>query len=411
MKILIITMQLSDPPASGGAIRVLGVIKGLHEAGHQVSLMAFATDEEKQQAVRLSALCETIITVPPPQPRSKTRRLRDLLLTRQPDIAFRFYDPAFEQRLRQLLAEQQFDLIQIEAIEAACYLPIAIAASPAAKIVFDTFNAEYVLQRVIADIDRRELKRLPAALYSWIQSRRIRRYEAEMCRLSDAVIAVSPEDADALRIFRVDGKISIVPSGIIVQDYAKQVDETRDRDNLPSNRLVFTGKMDYRPNVDAMLWFAEDILPLIRHQLPNIQVDIVGQQPHTRLQRLTEDNRIQLTGRVESVIPYLQAAGVYIAPLRMGSGTRLKLLEAMACGCAIVATSTAAAGLLPEVKASMRIADDPAGFAAQVIDLLQHPEQRDTLGTEAQRQVRAHYDWSVLIPMLLNAYREIGLVL
>jgi glycosyltransferase involved in cell wall biosynthesis len=409
MKILIITTQLPDPPASGGALRVFGIVKGLHEAGHQVSLITFATDEELRQTKRLSQYCVAIITVPPPQPRSRLHRLRDLLLTRQPDISFRFYDPGFDSRLRQLLTQQQFDLLQIEAIEAAIYLPAAKAASPTANIVFDTFNAEYVLQRVIADIDRREFKRLPAAIYSWIQSRRIRRYEAEICRLSEAVIAVSTEDADALRNFREDKKVHVVPSGITVEDYAKPIDQSAPRHNLEEKRLVFTGKMDYRPNIDAVLWFTDEILPSIRRQYPDVQLDIVGQQPHPRLQQLSAQAGINLTGRVASIIPYLQQADVYIAPLRMGSGTRLKLLEAMACGCAIVATSTAAAGLLTEAKQAMLISDDPQAFAAQTTQLLQDASKREALGMEAQRQVRAHYDWSVLIPMLLNVYRKIGL--
>jgi polysaccharide biosynthesis protein PslH len=410
MNILIITTQLPDPPASGGSLRVFGIIKGLHEAGHRVSLITFATEAELQQAARLSALCETIITVPPPQPRSRLRRLRDLIVTHRPDIAFRFYDLTFLRQLRQLLNEKSFDLIQIEAIEAVCYLPVAKSAQPDAKIVLDTFNAEYVLQRVIADIDRREVKRMHAALYSWIQSHRIRRYEAVMCHLADAVIAVSQEDAEALRPFREDDKVFVVPSGITVEDYAKQGLEEQKAHKPQSNMLVFTGKMDYRPNVDAMLWFVDDILPLIRQQSLDVQLEIVGQQPHPRLERLTQQPGVTLTGRVQSVIPYLQRAAVYVAPLRMGSGTRLKLLEAMACGCAIVATSTAAAGLLPEVKQAMLVVDDAETFASATVKLLQDTNQRIALAEEAQRQVRAHYDWSVLIPMLLNVYREIGLV-
>ncbi len=411
MKILIITTQIPDPPASGGALRVFGIIRGLHEAGHQITLMSVANPTELHDAKQITAICERIVTVPPAPPRTVTRRLRDLALTRQPDIAFRFYDPAFEARLRELLAEVTFDLIQIEAIEAACYLPVVKnalvrTAQTGTKVVFDTFNAEYQLQRVIASIDRRELKRLPAAIYSLIQTRRLKRYEAEMCRIADAVIAVSPEDAEALRsLFHSDGKVFIVPSGITVKDYTKP-DETL---TLHANSLIFTGKMDYRPNIDAMLWFADEIFPLIQQQMPDIHVYIVGQQPHARLDRLRSLHAMTLTGRVESVIPYLHAGAVYIAPLRMGSGTRLKLLEAMASGCAIVATTTASAGLLDEAKQAMKIADDPQIFAQAVVELLRDRDQRQAAGVQAYEQVSAHYDWSKLIPKLLNTYREIGL--
>jgi glycosyltransferase involved in cell wall biosynthesis len=351
----------------------------------------------------LAALCEQIITLPPPR-RTRFQRLRDLLLTRQPDIARRLYSDAFADRLRDLLTRERFDLIQFEAIESVCYLPVARAAQPDTRIVFDTFNAEYLLQRVIYTIDRAELKRLPLAVYSWIQARRIERYEGAMCRQANAVIAVSPEDADALRGFRPDGYVPVVPSGIFVADYTKDTTAA----DLGPRALVFTGKMDYRPNVDAMLWFHEAIFPAVRREFPDARLIIVGQQPHGRLDGLRADPAVTITGWVDSVQPYLRGSAVYIAPLRMGSGTRLKLLEALATECAIVATTTAAAGLLPEVRAAMRIADDAPAFAGHIIDLLRHPEQRTALGAQSRLEVSRAYDWSAIIPRLLAVYEELG---
>jgi len=403
MRILIVTASLPYPPASGGAIRVAGILKGLHENGHQVTLAALHDGKPAPESTPLAAYCARIITAPPPT-RSKSQRLRDLVFTRQADIAKRLYSPAFAEQLRALLAKESFDIIQCEAIESACYLPLIREAQPAAKRVFDTFNAEYMLQRVIYQIDRRELKRLPMALYSWIQAGRIQRYEAEMCRLADAVIAVSPEDADALRALGGQTPIHIVPSGITVTDY------TRDSSHidLGARAIVFSGKMDYRPNVDAALWFGESIYPRIKAQADSVRWWIVGQQPHPRLESLRADPSVTITGRVDAVQPYLNSATVYAAPLRMGSGTRLKLLEAMASGCAIVATSIAASGLLPEVKAAMHIADDENTFADAVVALLEDSATRAQLGTAAREQVAAFYDWSVLIPRLLAAYKGLG---
>ncbi len=404
MRILVVTTSLPYPPASGGAIRVAGILKGLHENGHQVTLAALHDGKPAPESTPLAAYCDRIITAPPPT-RSKSQRLRDLVFTRQADIAKRLYSPAFAEQLRALLAKESFDIIQCEAIESACYLPLIREAQPAAKLVFDTFNAEYMLQRVIYQIDRRELKRLPMALYSWIQARRIQRYEAAMCHLADAVIAVSPEDADALHALGGHTPIHIVPSGITVTDYTHDSSRT----DLGACAIVFSGKMDYRPNVDAALWFGESIYPRIKAQADNVRWWIVGQQPHPRLDVLRVDPSITITGRVDAVQPYLNSATVYVAPLRMGSGTRLKLLEAMASGCAIVATSIAASGLLPEVKAAMRIADDESTFADAVVALLEDLATRAQLGTTAREKVAAFYDWSVLIPRLLSVYRGLGI--
>ncbi|MCU0495892.1 MAG: glycosyltransferase [Anaerolineae bacterium] len=402
MRILIISGSLPYPPASGGALRVSGILQGLQAAGHQLTLMTFHSNELERTP--LAQWCEQIITVPYPV-RSRWQRLRDLIFTRQPDIARRLYTEAFAERLRFLLAKETFDLIQFEGIEVAPYLPIAKATQPKAKLCFDTFNAEYLLQRVIAQIDRQTIRRWPAALYSTIQATRIEQFEREMSQLADLVIAVSPEDADALRGFRVDQQIFIVPSGITVDAYSKRQKSIE----LGKQAIVFTGKMDYRPNVDAMLWFGESIFPKIQAALPDAKLYIVGQQPHARLNGLQAKIGIFLTGWVDSVQPYLQNASVYVAPLRMGSGTRLKLLEAMASGCAIVATPAAAAGLSVEVNTVMRIAADEDSIANEVIDLIRHPDQQTALGQRARDYVRAHYDWSVLIPRLLLAYKEIGL--
>lgn len=404
MRILFITASIPYPLASGGAIRTFGIIKGLHEAEHQITLMSFHDGDALPQTTPLDELCEEIITFPSPQ-RSTTQRIQQLLLSNQADIATRFYSQQFADKVTQLVKNSEFELVQIEAIEAACYIPIVKSANPNIKIVFDTFNAEAELQKVIYQIDRQDIKKLPKALYSLIQTQRIYQYEGDLCRMADAVIAVSPEDQALLSDYRQDDRTFIVPSGISVDDYQPPAEKL----DLGEKAVVFTGKMDYRPNVDAMLWFVDSIWGQIKQQQPDAKLYIVGQKPNAQIQALGEENDIVVTGWVDSVSPYLFGATVYIAPLRMGSGTRLKLLEAMASGCAIVATSIAAAGLLDDVKGVMSIADDEVGFAQSVSNLLANPRKRKNLQTQTRQAVKQHYDWQVLIPRLLKVYEEIGL--
>jgi glycosyltransferase involved in cell wall biosynthesis len=179
--------------------------------------------------------------------------------------------------------------------------------------------------------------------------------------------------------------------------------------DLGPNALVFTGTMDYRPNVDAMLWFTEAVLPQVLAKVPDAHLYIVGKNPHPRLAHLHHVPGITLTGRVDSTVPYLHAASVYTAPLRMGSGTRLKLLEAMSAGCAIVSTTIAAAGLQADVKSSMVIADEPAALVDAIVALLGDGARRGTLGQAARQSVARRYDWPVIIPRLLHVYEGISL--
>jgi polysaccharide biosynthesis protein PslH len=404
MRILFVTASLPYPPASGGLLRIYGLMHGLHQQGHRLTLISFDDGKLRAEETPLAAMCERIVTVTP-KSRTKIDRLRDLIFSSQPDIARRFYSGEFAVRLRELLNSQQFDLVQFEGIEAVCYLPLVRTVQPKAKTCFDTFNAEYVLQRGIFEVDRQTVKRWPAAIYSYIQSRRIRRFEGEMCRMATCVIAVSPEDAELLAPFRPDRKVYTVPNGIFVNDYANSVKFL----DLGENALVFTGKMDYRPNVDAALWFADHVLPLVQKQVPQAQFYIVGQQPHPRLDMLRQRPGVHLTGWVDSTQPYLHSAAVYVAPLRMGSGTRLKLLEAMASGCAIVATTAASAGLHPDAKQGMIVVDDEGAMAGAIVRMLQNPQQSEALRHEAKRLVQQYYDWSVLIPRLLDAYKDAGI--
>lgn len=402
MHILLLTPALPYPPHQGGALRNFGILRGLRAAGHRITLFSFS--DQPGDSTPLPVLCDRVVTVKPPA-RSTARRLRDLVLSGHPDLARRLETPESRDALARLLGETRFDVIQFEGLEMAIYLPLARQLQPAAKLIYDAHNAEYALQRVIARVETKNRKRLPAAVYSQIQAARIFNFERHICGAADGVIAVSDEDAAALRGFRPAGKIHVLPNGIFVDDYTLPPQR---RLELGEHVLVFTGKMDYRPNVDAMLWFVDDILPLIHASAPNARLYIVGQKPHGSLEALRSRDHIELTGWVAEVQPFLHAAGVYVAPLRMGSGTRLKILEAMAAGCAVVATSTATAGLRDEAREFIWIADTERDFADAVIRLLNDPAERARRGAEARAVVKQHYDWSALTPCLLNIYKDIG---
>ncbi|MCC6804782.1 MAG: glycosyltransferase [Anaerolineae bacterium] len=406
MQILLLTPALPYPPHQGGALRNFGILHGLHHAGHAMSLLSFHDGGNGVSEIPepLRDACARVEIVAPPA-RTPVHRLRDLLLSGQPDLARRLEAPAFRERLRAMLQQTNFDLIQFEGLEMAIYLPLVRQLQPGAKLIYDAHNAEYALQQVIANVEGGSTSRLPNALYSRIQAQRIARFERAICGQADAVIAVSPEDADALRGFRADHRIHVLSNGIFCDDYA----EPSQAVELGDAVLVFTGKMDYRPNVDAMQWFSEAVLPLIRAERPDARLYIVGQKPHTSLQPLREDEHVEVTGWVVQVQPFLHAAQVYVAPLRMGSGTRLKILEAMAAGCAVVATSIAVAGLEREAREALIVADTETTFAQSVVSLLNDANQRRALGKDAKRIVRKYYDWSALIPCLIDIYRDVGL--
>lgn len=405
MRILFLTSQVPYPPHGGGALRVYGLLHGLHRAGHQLDLLTFnEPSAPAPEQTPLGALCQCIRSVPY-TPRSARQRLHDLLFTRHADLARRFESAEYAAALRDQLRMARYDAIHMQSLEMAAYLPLLRAAAPQARLIYDAYNAEYDLQRSIFAVDRRQVARLPQALYSFIQWRRLMRFERAVCRDSDAVIAVSEADAAALRKLAPEKEIAVVPNGIFTADYAQPTQ----RLNLGDSALLFTGTMNYRPNVDAVLWFVEHVLDRVRQAVPSARLFIVGNKPHPRLDAIRQRPDVEITGFVQDVTPFLHSAAIYIAPLRMGSGTRLKLLQAMAVGCAIVSTSVGAQGIALQNGREAIIADDALSFAQAIIGLLNDPDRRAALGAAARQLVQARYDWSVIVPCLLKLYERLGL--
>jgi len=410
-RILMLTPQLPIPPqaltgtSQGTTIRNFNLIAGLARR-HTVDLVSFVATETAPGDLpeELVRCCRRIITVPQPT-RTTRQRIRDTFLSPLPDMALRLASSVMHEHLDHLLAGPdagEYDVIQIEGIEMAGYLP-ARAGHGAPRVVFDDHNAEYVLQRRACLTDLRRPSRWPAAVYSLIQWRKLVGYERRVCREADRVVAVSEADAAALRRLLPGLDVTVVPNGVDLTFLQPGV--VPPQPGLSRNALVFTGKMDYRPNVDAVLWFVDAVLPLILEQAPDAHFYVVGQQPHARLARLAEHPAVTLTGRVPDVRPYIAGAGVYVVPLRIGGGTRLKVLEAMAMGRPIVSTRLGCDGFAFTDGQEVVFADEPAAFAASVLALLRDPAEAAALGRRARQHVEAELGWDAIVPRLEALYR------
>ena len=394
--ILLLTPQVPYPPRQGTALRNWGILRGL-TAHHRVSLLTFAApDQPIEPPASLSDIVERVAIIP--QPTRTTRdRLHDLLTSTRPDLTLRLESTAFRQQLQTWLDAYPFDWLQIEGLEMAPYLDL-ISPSPVCRLpstIFDDHNCEYVLQKRAGSADLRHPRRWLAALYSAIQWRRLRRYEAAICRRANLVITVSEADAHALQRIIPTLDPLVIPNGITVAEYASFTDVAE----LHQPAFVFTGTMDFRPNVDGALWFAAEVWPHIRVALPNAHLYLVGRHPHRRLAALRELPGIIITGSVPDTRPYINAATIYIVPLLIGGGTRLKLLEATSMGKAIVSTTLGAEGFVHPEEA-MHLADDPMAFAEACVHLARDAAARAQF--EARARAYAHaYDWDVLLPPLL----------
>ena len=401
-RILMLTPQLPYPPHQGTSLRNLHILKALSER-HSVTLLSFAERDRPQEIEPLTSLCRVLEPVPAPT-RSTRDRMLQLATSPLPDVAMRLRSDDFSSALLKALRAEHYDAVQVEGIELAWYIDSIRKVSPLTKVVLDCHNAETELQRRARRAGLPNPARWPAVVYSSIQVRRLARFEGWALREADAVIAVS--GADRTYLTHVLGytakEITVIPNTIDVVEYAGGIPV----DGEVSYDLVFTGKMDYRPNSDGVLWFAEHVWPVLKRQRPETTWAIVGQRPDKGIDALKKQDGITVTGRVPHVQPYISAASVYIIPLRIGSGTRLKLIEAMAAGKAIISTGLGAEGVDIVEGTHIILADTADEWVAAIIQLLNDGILRSKLGAAA-REIAAKYDWRQTIPTINTVYQSL----
>ncbi|RIK40045.1 MAG: glycosyl transferase family 1 [Chloroflexi bacterium] len=407
MRLLFLTPQLPYPARQGATLRNFALIKYLAQR-HDVDLLTFlAPGEELAAANPLHQLCRRVGATPQPL-RTTKQRMVTTLRSWRPDMALRLDDPAMHHLVAQWLEQEVYDGVQIEGIEMAQYGRWVTDRRQRAVLVFDDHNCEYLLQKRSALTDLREPRRWPAAAYSLVQWQKLRHYEAMICRQANAVLAVSEADRAALAAVAPDLSIRVISNGIDLADYPLAVADAVAPS--PPYHILLTGKMDYRPNIDAALWFGRMVLPLVQAEEPQVRFQIVGQNPHPRLDELRANPAVIITGAVPEVHPYLQAATVCVIPMRVGGGTRLKALEAMAAGKAIVSTGLGVEGIPVRDNQELLLADTPADFAAATLALIRDAqaggERARQLGACARAFVADRYSWEQILPAVEEVYAE-----
>ncbi len=394
-EILFLTPSAPYPPNQGGSIRTWGQIKRLSDI-HNVHLVTFVEEISSAGEREEYKTSKQIVF----QAQSKLERLKQMLLSSQADLKLRLQTESFAKHVTKLLNNSRFDGVHIEGLEMGTYIDAVRHSAPDAKIVFDAFNAELLIQQRAFDTDKRNPKRWLHALYSRLQLPRIKRFEADVCAKADHVLYVSPEDGVELRKHGSASDFVLVPNGIHVNDYAV----AQPNNAVPT--LVYTGKMDYRPNIDAIVWFVNEIYPQLKAEFPTIELLIVGKSPAPAVRALAAVGGVTVTGMVPDIQPYMAKADVYIAPLRMGGGTRFKLLEAMAMGRPIVSTRIGAEGFSATDGVEMHLADTVAEQVAAIRTVLKNPAAGNALGLRGRKFVEENFDWDVILPKLDALYED-----
>jgi polysaccharide biosynthesis protein PslH len=387
MHILWVKSELLHPLDKGGRIRTYEMLRRLRDH-HRVTYVALddgtTTPEQRARALEY---CDELALVPWRRaPLRGWRRGLAILRNVVSSLPFAlapYRSAAMTRAIRErcTAGEDRADVVVCDFLVPALNVPDGL---PCPVVLFQ-HNVEAMIWERRTRVATNPIMRL----YMAEQWRRMRRVEREQCRRFDHVVAVSPEDAAVFREAYGVERVSSVPTGVDTDFFRPSGTVSR-----KAASIVFTGSMDWMPNEEGMVWFVEAILPRIEQAVPEATLTIVGRNPTARVKALAEGRpRVSVTGTVNDVRPYLEAASVVVVPLRVGGGTRIKIYEAMGMERAVVSTTIGAEGLDVRDGTHLILADEAATFAEAVIALLRSPEQAEDIGQTAASHVRSHFGW------------------
>ncbi len=386
MRILWLKTELLHPLDKGGKIRTYHMLRGLREHA-QVTYLTLDDGTAAPDAwIKAREYSDELIIVPFSPPAKGTPAYYAALLrnlaSRLPYAVARFRSPAMRDAIARAVRDRRVDLVVCDFLVPAVNVPVGLGV----RSVLFQHNVEAAIWARHAQVARSFVMRA----YMGEQWRRMRAFEQRECRRFDHVIAVSELDRDTFRDGYGLTSVSAIPTGVDVDFFHPSPTVV----TVPTE-IVFVGSMDWMPNSDAVTWFCTDILPLVRDQIPEVQLTIVGRDPRPDVQELASRvPGVTVTGTVPDVRPYLERSAIVVVPLRVGGGTRLKIFEAMAMEKAIVSTRIGAEGLPVQDEVELLLADDARSFATAVVRLLQDHATARRLGETAAARVRQDFGWA-----------------
>jgi glycosyltransferase involved in cell wall biosynthesis len=403
LHILYVSQMPASPPRFGAQARVHGLMTQLAKRHDLTAVMlvddAFDADECRKA---MRAYCHKVVLVPNPYGREGlSKRLLQLrsLTSMQSFDRLRVTVPSLQPALDEVLCARRFDIVNLEfPYLGYCNLRRAPPGENLPSVVVDSHEIAYDLARQFAHADGSIYRRLYAAA-NW---RKLRREELETYRNADGVYLCSSVDERRLLKEIPTARTAVIPNAADVEYF-----QPRPADPPPDGRtVVYFGLLSTVPNVDGVIHFVEDIWPRIAAAHPDARCKIIGGRPPPALRALAGP-RIELTGFVSDLRPHLAAAAALVVPLRLGGGTRLKIVEGMAMAKAIVSTTLGAEGIEAAPGRDILIADEPAAFADAVIGLLADPALAARIGRSARQLAVERYAWGGAARTLEEFYRRI----
>ncbi len=383
------------PVDTGGKIRSFNILRHLAKE-HEVTLLSYyggRRDPEYEAAITQQLpRTEIIHTAAPEGTLAQSLDYIFRLSSPAPYAVRKFTHPKVRRSVAEWLSNGTLDVAVCDFLSASLNFPENFAA----PVVLFQHNVETMLWRRMAHTEKAPWKKVSYSIEAW----KMASYETQALRRFQHVIAVSEHDRNAMLGLSSGCSITVVPTGVDTDKYQASPSVSGD-----PPVVLFTGSMDWEPNVDAVEYFCREIWPtVLLSAFPNARFQIVGRTPSARVRSLASAS-VEVTGTVPSITDYLRSATVVVVPLRIGGGTRLKIFEAMAMAKALVSTSIGAEGLDVKDGRDLMISDNAQSFAAAVVRLLKEPELRRGY-EQAAATLAARYDWSQIARRFAEVLRD-----
>jgi sugar transferase (PEP-CTERM/EpsH1 system associated) len=392
LKLLFLANRTPYPPYRGDKLKIYNLAKRLVAMGHELHLLCFAQNAEDLAAQpELEKIFTEVHQVSLPKWKSALSCLSAAWNPLPLQVLY-FQNASMRRKAKELLSTHKFDAIHVQHLRMSTYL----ADEKLVPRILDLPDAFSLYWKRRESVNRGMLRKW----FERLEGGRVLRYEPVMKKY-DLSLACSPEDINYLKETHGIEHLKLLPNGVDLDHFYP-----REHDYNSAETILFTGNMDYAPNVDAVGYFCEDILPCIREKHPNVRFVIAGQRPVEAVRKL-EGPRVEVTGFVEDLAVKYNEASVVVAPLRFGAGTQNKVLEAMAMGVPVVCSNIGFAGLSIEQGEGAFMQTDPIAFADSVIALLDDAVLRRSTGMKGAEVIRNRFGWDAIAKMLEVYFEEV----
>lgn len=396
MNILFLSTENPYPPDGGHHLRTFNILKIL-ASRHKIYFVGFAQDKSEFKYIpEIKKFCETV----------DIYKVRETgynkaffllacknLFSKQPLIAQRYFIPEVRKRIKQILVDGSIDLVHMDMLALGLYKGI-LKGTP---VILTNHNVESLRIYRWMQIE----KNLLIKCFLYYQYLKLRAFEQRICPEFDRCIVVSEYDRNYLKDLCGVDNFVVIPNGVDVRYFKPESGEVK-RDHL-----VWVGGMTGPYNSDAVDFFLEKIWSLVKYKVPEATIDFAGGGPtQTLRKKALEDKTVHVLGFVPDIRPIVQGASVFVAPIRIGSGTKIKILNAMAQAKPVVATTTAAEGIDVTPEENILITDDPEEFAKKILYLLKNEEMRRKMGEKARELIVRKYSWDVISEDIYRTYEN-----